>query len=430
MKELKLTLFIVAAALLATGLGGVAYAFHSGGVAECSGCHSMHSPAAGGEFLLIRTDRSSTCLSCHAHDDAAPSSYHVMTYPVPAAGSAPVERTPGGDFAWLLKDYTFTVRGTTSTELGETHGHNTIAADFGISVDSENTEAPGGSFPSSQLACTSCHDPHGKFRRLSTGGGIVTAGAPIVASGSYDTSPGNSAANPIPAGMAVGVYRLLAGLGYTSTGGSAAFAGNPAAVVPSTYNQSEATNQVRTAYGYATSGNQVAWGTWCATCHTAMHSDGNYVHPVDETLGSEIANKYNIYLNTSDTVGGSAATAFTSLVPFFENTSDFTILGSHAKNDDSYLQGPGSSDRVSCLSCHRAHTTGWENALRWNMEGEFVTYADSNGNAIYPGTDNSAPVQFARGRTSAETQAAYYDRPVSVFGPYQRALCNKCHAQD
>ena len=31
---------------------------------------------------------------------------------------------------------------------------------------------------------------------------------------------------------------------------------------------------------------------------------------------------------------------------------------------------------------------------------------------------------------SAQVQAAYYDRPVTVFGANQRSLCNKCHAQD
>ena len=55
MKGLKVSLVIMAAALLTIGLSGMAYAFHSGGVAECGGCHSMHAPKAGGAFLLIRS---------------------------------------------------------------------------------------------------------------------------------------------------------------------------------------------------------------------------------------------------------------------------------------------------------------------------------------------------------------------------------------
>jgi cytochrome c553 len=258
----------------------------------------------------------------------------------------------------------------------------------------------------------------------------VTSGAPIIGSGSYNNSPGNSAGNPIPAGQAVGVYRLLRGSG--STTGNVTFAGVPAAVAPSTYNQSEATNQVRVAYGFAVVANQQeAWGTWCATCHTQMHSANGYVHPVDQILSGTVINNYNLYVNSSNTAGGSQTTAFLSLVPFVEGTSDYTVLGSHAVNDNSYLNGPGGADRVTCMSCHRAHATGWENMLRWNMEGEFMTLADSSGNPVYPGIDTTPnSPQFARGRTSAETQAAYYDRPVTVFGAYQRVLCNKCHAQD
>ena len=79
----------------------------------------------------------------------------------------------------------------------------------------------------------------------------MSGGVPIVASGSYDTSPGNSHDLPIPAGHAVGVYRLLAGAGYHAA--TVAFTGVPTAVAPEVYNRSEAVYQVRVAYGYATS---------------------------------------------------------------------------------------------------------------------------------------------------------------------------------
>lgn len=149
------------------------------------------------------------------------------------------------------------------------------------------------------------------------------------------------------------------------------------------------------------------------------------MHPVDQTLSGGTAALYNAHVKTGD-LTGSSGTSFTSLVPFVESTADYSVLASHAKNDDTYLNGPQASDRVTCLSCHRAHASGWMHALRWNMEGEFMTY-----NSLYPGTDTTPSVpQFARGRTGAETQAAYYDRPVTTFASYQRVLCNKCHAKD
>jgi hypothetical protein len=421
MRSARWVFIVLVGAGVALGLAGAAYAFHSGGVAECTGCHSIHSPKPGGSFLLIGGDQSSTCLSCHQHaGDTDPSSYHISTADADQpTGVPPKQRTPGGDFGWLRKDYSFVVRGNTINELGQTHGHNIIAADAGYTVDTDNTTAPGGTFPSSQLGCQSCHDPHSANRRLSDGTyvrNVASAGqvyAPIIGSGSY-----NNSALPA-AGEAVGVYRLLRGLGDNSQG--VTFTGVAIAVVPSSYNRTEASTQTRTAYGAS---GEDTWGNWCATCHPGMHSSGNYVHPVDKNLNSTVANNYNAYVKSGD-LTGTSANSFTSLVPFMENTGDIATLASHAKNDDTYLNGPSTSDQVACLSCHRAHATGWPEMLRWNMEGEFMVY-----NGLYPGIDNSAPAQFARGRTSEETKAAYYDRPVTQFASYQRVLCNKCHAKD
>ena len=105
MKRIKLGLVIMATALLAVGVGGVANAFHSGGVAECAGCHSMHSSA--GPHLLISTSPSATCLYCHERlGDTGPRSYHVATPESElVAGQPPIQRSPGGDFAWLKKNY-------------------------------------------------------------------------------------------------------------------------------------------------------------------------------------------------------------------------------------------------------------------------------------------------------------------------------------
>lgn len=423
MKAVKMIGILAAAALVVFGLSSTGLAFHSGGVAECGGCHSMHSAAAGGSFLLVGTDQSSTCLSCHEHaGDTGPSSYHISTADADmGAGIAPKQRTPGGDFGWLKKTYTFTVRGSSITEEGATHGHNIIAADKGYAADPHNTQAPGGTFPAGVLACNSCHDPHGKFRRLQSGS-IVTTGAPIKASGSY-----NGASNEPDAANAVGVYRLLAGSGYSSsTTNGASFPGVPAAKAPSTYNQSEATNQVRVTYGVASANGHATWGNWCGTCHGDMHSSGNYVHPVDQNLGSTIAGLYNSYVKSGD-MTGVQATAYTSLVPFGVGSSDYTVLAGSASNTGSAasLVGPGSTDQVMCLSCHRAHATAFPEMLRWQMEGEFIVY-----NSLYPGTDNGSPAQFARGRTAVEQAAGYYDRPVTQFASYQRVLCNKCHAKD
>jgi len=412
MKAVKVLTIVAAVFILTLGLSGMAQAFHSGGVAECEGCHSMHSPDPGGSFLLVGDTASSTCLSCHGKSGA--SSYHIATPPGELGpGTAPGNITPGGDFSWLSKTYEFVIRGNLTTEEGNTHGHDINAGSYATwGDDSNNTNAPGGTFPQSQLACNSCHDPHGKYRRIQ-GNTIVTAGYPTKASGSY---PG--AGNEPTATEAVGAYRILAGAGYTKDG--VTFPGVPAAKVPSTYNRSEATTQTRVAYGKATTGGQVAWGTWCATCHPDMHSNGNYVHPTDEAVGSDIRQNYEQYVKSGD-MTGSAGSSFLSLVPFVTASADYAgVLAPLAVNNDSQLGGPGNLDEVSCVTCHRAHASGFEFALRWGYQNEFMTKESQ-----YTYDSN-----IGRGRTEAEMTIAYGGRPATRWATYQRVLCNKCHAQD
>jgi predicted CXXCH cytochrome family protein len=409
------------AALVAVGMSTTAYSFHSGGVAECEGCHSMHSPSSA-TFLLVGGDQSSTCLTCH--EGPTLSSYHVSTTGAMSATVFPANMTPGGDFAWLKRTYTF---GTSGIEEGRTHGHNIVAADFGYAADDNNLTAPGGSFVSNQLACNSCHDPHGKYRRLQSGA-IARTGAAIKASGSYDNVTANE---PLSATEAVGAYRLLAGNGYSTIGsGIIGYLGVPAAKVPGSYNRTEATQQTRVAYGVSTASGHTTWSNWCATCHPGMHSTGNTVHPVDRGLGSTIATLYGQYVYSGN-MSGSLASSFLSLAPFATNSGDYTALAALAKNDGSALAGPGSGDQVMCLSCHRAHASGFVEMLRFDQGYEFTTKGGQ-----YVGSDNPevtgsrAPNQH-RGRTNAEWQRAYYERPAATtFGSYQRVLCNKCHAQD
>jgi hypothetical protein len=131
---------------------------------------------------------------------------------------------------------------------------------------------------------------------------------------------------------------------------------------------------------------------------------------------------------------GSIATAYLSLVPFMTGSNDVKVLAPLADNTGTVTAakaGAGSSDQASCLSCHRAHASGWRDALRWNPEGEFITYVTTAGAAVWPGTDTTASnPSYADGMLSTQVRAAYYDRPVTVFGAFQRSLCNKCHAQD
>jgi hypothetical protein len=232
----------------------------------------------------------------------------------------------------------------------------------------------------------------------------------------------------------VGSYRLLAGAGYkTSLAPDHIFANRtPLAVIPTfawiddgdfgwtpTVNRSEAESDTRVAYGKDTS-------EWCANCHAGIHNPSyptNLRHPAgnSSTLGSAIVANYNAYLKTGD-MNGSSSTSYSSLVPFEMQVTHYPTLVATATNSTA---GPDTSSNVTCLTCHRAHASGWDSIGRWNFKADMLTYAGQ-----WPGSDGGDPAEYHQGRTRAETRLSYYDRPPTKFASYQRSLCNKCHAKD
>lgn len=365
---------------------GEAAAFHTGGPGECKECHLGRGPALRG------SDAGSACLRCHRAPagTAAPRGHYVATHDADLRpGMPPSQMTPGGDFAYLKKEYAWTAPGRRLlTSPGERHGHNIVALDYGFAADVKNAVAPGGAYPSSRLTCISCHDPHA----------------------------GNS--------RGVKAFRMLGGAGYKAAAPAApAFtAPAPAAASPGEYNRSEAAMDTRVAYGEGMS-------EWCSNCHARIGEDAgasSYGHPVGRRAKFTMSTgaHYDAYVK-SGSLRGSRDASYLSLVPFEEGTADPRLLARHAQSDGSYREGPDLNSQVSCLTCHRAHASGWDFMARWNMAATFLVYKGA-----YPGTDNGAPAEYAQGRTARETERALYDRPAGRFAEYQRGLCNKCHARD
>ena len=414
---------LLTTALIIIGLENGSAAFHDGGAGLCVGCHTIHGTdiaTIGGPSLLREQDAGSACLFCHQQaGDSGPTDYHVSTpFNELPQGMPPKQLTPGGDFGWLKKTYSW-VPGPSlppAYSRGERHGHNIVAADFLYDADGAYAAAPGGSYPSGGLSCISCHDPHGKYRRNSDGS-ISTTWSPITGSGSFASSPEPGV------NKAVGVYRLLGGKGYlpkSLTGGFAFVNDPPAAVAPNTYNRSEAATQTRVAYGSGMS-------EWCRNCHPDMHTQAypgntNLLHPAGNSagLGAAKAGNYNAYIKTGD-LSGLASTSYLSLVPFEEGTTDYATLKAHAKTDGSWLAGPDTTAQVMCLTCHRAHASGWDGIMRWNAETGYIVYSGAY-------AQEGQPEQtYGQGRREAEAVRAYYDMPAANFSPNQDSLCNKCH---
>ncbi len=424
-----------------------AYAFHSGGVAECEGCHSMHNSfegapnvtgrtfAAGtGIYLLKANDQSGSCLNCHGAGTTL-SGYHVSTEGInPYDSTNPAQMTPGGDFSWLKKTMNTTIRKTVvpNGNEGDRHGHNIIAGDFGYTADKVITVAPGGTYPAANLACSSCHDPHGRYRRFADGSQAVT-GLPIFGSGSYPSNVATQGGPTYPtAGLsAAGVYRILAGVGYQpkSVTGSFAFpAAAPDAVVASTYNRSEGLTQTPIAYGYNMS-------EWCANCHSGMlqnsYTSGmaGLRHPTGNNakLTADVAANYNAYVSSGIMTNVTASAAFSTLAPFELGTNNYADLRTAATSATS-MPAAATTNNVMCLSCHRAHAGGFDSALRFFYLNEFMTVSDAASVALYDSSTTENKINF--GYNVAQQARAYNDRPATKFGPYARSYCNKCHAKD
>jgi hypothetical protein len=424
---------LLTTAIFFTGFGSSSFGenFHSGTVGKCEGCHAFgggytsqyKDPSDPNSGLNLRGgDASSTCLLCHQAPVGTrhPEGYYVATAAADLMpGTSPAQLTPGGDFGWLKKSYSWkSETGAVERSMGGSHGHNIVAVDFGYAAGGRTAIAPGGGYPNASLSCTSCHDPHGNYRR-NADGSITSSGTTIVASGSYADSR-----NPGSDGS-VGTYRMLAGKGYLpkSTPGALPFTADPpAAVAPSSYNRSEAGSDTRVAYGSGMS-------EWCQNCHTQIHSNGNTQHVTGNhaRLSLEVMSNYNSYVRSGD-LSGTERTSYTSLVPYEMGTSDYIVLKSVANSNGSNLAGPGAAGEtpnVMCLSCHRAHASGWDSMTRWNVGATMMVE-----NGRYAGIDSHAALDNAQGRTEAETSRGYYDRPASRFAVFQRSLCNKCHAKD
>ncbi|ACM21498.1 cytochrome c, 6 heme-binding sites [Geotalea daltonii FRC-32] len=397
------------ALILTTAGSGWAEKFHGGHTGACEGCHGSRG-ADTNYTSLLGPDPSSTCLRCHGAPN--PQAHQIATEPAPARGLAPKAMTPGGDFAYVKKNYSWVnTNGTGGSSPGERHGHNIVAAAYGYVGDSTLHVSPGGSYPAQSLSCISCHDPHGNYRLVDVYGTIATDINPIGESGSYGAVP--------TANGAVGSYRLLAGKGYQAGGTSHVFAHDPPiAVAPKEYNRPESGRDTRVAYGKGVS-------KWCANCHEAFlqGSSMSHVHPSDAELGP-IAGVYNNYIKSGD-LSGIQANAYTSLVPFqTTETTDPQQLAAELTSSN----GPNPDDRVTCLSCHRAHASGWDGIGRWNMKGTFITVGGE-----YPGIDaggKGKEGENSTGKLRTEYKAAMYNRDPAQFATFQRQLCNKCHARD
>jgi predicted CXXCH cytochrome family protein len=293
--------------------------------------------------------------------------------------------TPGGDFYWLGKTFTWTVNFKVYRSSGDDHGHNISGMDYGLMPDLEHSSAPGGVYPSSALGCNSCHNPHGR---------------------TTDSADSGSAGEIPPSGTEWGNYRLLGGTDYNAGSHASGFRFvNPAPVAMASSDDWIETDDNHVAYGSGMS-------EWCGNCHPGS-LDGEYAHVSGNNVNfsSSIVANYNGYVSMGDATG-TKANSYLSLVPFELGTTNASLL------NPSSTSGPdGASANIMCLTCHRTHASAFQNILRWDYQATFI--ADSH------------PKSGDSGATGIDILNSYYGRDmIAEFGSLQRQFCNKCHLQD
>lgn len=268
---------------------------------------------------LLTDNATDLCLMCHKYGAYAVFGDDPL-FPPTELGA--------GNFVFLLEDNLNDATGGAFDQIqGYAAGHSIVAPGYGLDADPRFGVAPGGSYYSADLGCTSCHDPHGNTNfRMLWGEGPIMGGA-----GSFTR----------PAPLAEGID--------PGTGGE--------------------TRSNHTAYLRGMS-------EWCGNCHgNNYHSPGSgsgFQHPKGQGLPADYRNQYNQYDGDDNPIGGSPATAYIVPVPFEDdaNTVDST-------------SGPGGGSQVMCLTCHRAHASSAPGAGRWDFNVGLL-WEDGKESMSYP----------------------------------------------
>jgi len=177
----------------------------------------------------------------------------------------------------------------------------------------------------------------------------------------------------------------------------------------------------------------------CANCHNLIlqgnHTSGmaGLRHPAGNPVEARRRHRNELQrLRHSGVMTNvTAGFAFSTLVPFEIGSADYNVLKPYAvtsvARDDQAMPAASTMNNVACVSCHRAHASGFASSMRFLYRNDLMTVADSANVAIYDSSTTENQINF--GYTQAQQQNAYHGRPARLR-PVRANQCNKCHAKD
>jgi hypothetical protein len=363
MRKIKIALPVAVATFIAgtavlTVMSGTAVAFHRGSELKCNYCHTMHYsergavPAiangypvnadAGGpfEYLLVRKNITDLCLNCHKSGGASVEAPKVFK-------TTPDDTLPGGDFGYAA----------TGTDVIK--GHNPSGSPSNISANialdtlngGANGIAPPGNWPvpgtpssgtpqdltAGEFTCVTCHRLHGPqsevpgkhygFRMLRVKpNGVNTSADPILSKSYEQVTPGG----PVTVGP---------------DGADLATAEGP-------------TNHNVYKGGFS---------NWCGACHPNFHGGVGESHG---TNNGTTSNGEDFVRHPSNTnIGDIASTSKYGTSYDWQ----YPLVTTQTGNKGGTWTIGGSTEKVFCLSCHKAHASNYANAVRWDSNNASTT---------------------------------------------------------